>query len=1035
MASLLFNMPTLPHHPHSMAYKFTPIKIKIYTQTAAGGMRSRLCLLALTLCALLWCGGGWAQEPIFRQITADDGLSDNEVYDMLQAKDGAMWFATNLGICRFNGNFFKYYANPTQRSKAATGLHQDDKGRVWAFNFFGEVFYVEGDSLKMFEAFNSAETDNQISMAWSPQNSAFVITTNASIYHYKYIGAGAGNQSGFSLVQRWPIQATDAFFDSKNRCWMLGRQNLKKGALMLQGNQLQAIPLQEGPNVNNPQLQQLLEHNGDVLMVDKVQQQIYRFNGRFFEPFKTLEKVAFVNFIQPANGGEAYLLTRQGVWRVGPQWDVKPAFPAANGHNVSKVLVDKEGNSWISTLDAGVILQPNTPLKTWNDFNALVGSEKVTTVCNGPNSQLLLGFGNGKLALFEPTHGKLTVLFSPKTPGQVSVLKYLPQLNLVCWHSNITYSAWLLPQFSLCRPICYGALKDVDWVSQASAAIVSTGSGLEAANLATLTQPSKSGFKPTVLNLPPFNKRTRAVAWDSASQSVLVGSKEGLGAIRGGSYDSITMLATQLYATAFGKIPGGLLVGTTNRGLILLRRADSGFTAQKTAITDNVLHLAVAYPHAWVHTDRGLKYLNLLSGQVQTLNKSDGLPTSQVNGIAILNNSLFIATPLGLTTYPLQGSTTQGGMPAFPLAIKNISVNGVATPLLGLLTLKHYQNRLRIEAEMPSYKSANGMQFRYKIGAVDSAWRTSKDGIINLDQLQPGRYDVHIAATGYDAIGALAAQHVIINIAPPFWQRWYWYTGIVLLMAGVAVFLMQQRLKRLKKIALEKLEKQRLNASLKRSMLTSIKAQMNPHFIFNALNTIQSFIYSNNKKEANAYLAKFSHLMRMVLEMSNHETVLLEEEIKALKLYLEMERMRFDDTLEFGFEVSAGIKAGHIRIPSMIVQPFVENAIKHGLLHRKTQRELLISFTLQEQGSLLKVTIDDNGIGRAKSAELNRRKNSQFQSFSSMANQKRLELLNMDRKEPIGLTYIDKTDQRGNALGTTVEISIPVRQADQKPHW
>jgi LytS/YehU family sensor histidine kinase len=155
-------------------------------------------------------------------------------------------------------------------------------------------------------------------------------------------------------------------------------------------------------------------------------------------------------------------------------------------------------------------------------------------------------------------------------------------------------------------------------------------------------------------------------------------------------------------------------------------------------------------------------------------------------------------------------------------------------------------------------------------------------------------------------------------------------------------------------------------------MLASIKSQMNPHFLFNALNTIQAYIYTNDKENASVYLGKFSELTRRILEMSNKDCVPLSEEIKSLSLYLELEKIRFEDLLHYTFEVDPALQPDFVYIPSMLIQPYVENAIKHGLLHKKDDRQLWIKF-IKERDCLM-VIIDDNGIGRKRSAQLKRLK-------------------------------------------------------------
>lgn len=208
------------------------------------------------------------------------------------------------------------------------------------------------------------------------------------------------------------------------------------------------------------------------------------------------------------------------------------------------------------------------------------------------------------------------------------------------------------------------------------------------------------------------------------------------------------------------------------------------------------------------------------------------------------------------------------------------------------------------------------------------------------------------------------------------------------------------------------------------SELKAFKSQMNPHFFYNALNTVQSYILSNDKKLAISYLSKFSTLTRSILEMTEKEYISVAEEIKTLELYLDIEKARFNDDFEFQIKTENIDDTDQTKIPSMFLQPFVENAVKHGLLHKEGTKELEILFIIQNE--TLVITISDNGIGRAKSGELNAIKNKNHKSFATEAMQNRIDILNKTRTKPIKLQYIDKKNDFEQASGTTVSIEIPL---------
>jgi tetratricopeptide (TPR) repeat protein len=210
------------------------------------------------------------------------------------------------------------------------------------------------------------------------------------------------------------------------------------------------------------------------------------------------------------------------------------------------------------------------------------------------------------------------------------------------------------------------------------------------------------------------------------------------------------------------------------------------------------------------------------------------------------------------------------------------------------------------------------------------------------------------------------------------------------------------------------------------SELKAIKAQMNPHFIFNALNSIQELFILGDKRLANEQLGNFSILTRKILEVSGKKSISLLEEIDILTKYLSLESIRFEKDFEFHFILSEGIEEDFIEIPPMLIQPIIENAIKHGILHKEGKKRITIDFKEDNSLELLICTISDNGIGRAKSAEINLNRPKSHVSFATIAIQKRLDLLNQNRQNPISLLFEDLKDMNGNALGTKAILQIPL---------
>jgi sensor histidine kinase YesM len=202
--------------------------------------------------------------------------------------------------------------------------------------------------------------------------------------------------------------------------------------------------------------------------------------------------------------------------------------------------------------------------------------------------------------------------------------------------------------------------------------------------------------------------------------------------------------------------------------------------------------------------------------------------------------------------------------------------------------------------------------------------------------------------------------------------------------------------------------------------LKSLRTQMNPHFIFNALNSINNFIVKNDEINANKYLARFSKLMRRILNISELDFIPLEQEIEILELYLQIEHMRFPDKFDYKFEIDEKLNTTDFDIPPMLIQPYIENAVWHGLRYKDKGGILKVEMKLESE--ILKVRIEDNGIGRAKSKELKTENQLNNKSKGIKNTQARLQILSKIYKSDISQKI---TDLNEDGSGTVVEIYIP----------
>ncbi len=391
----------------------------------------------------------------------------------------------------------------------------------------------------------------------------------------------------------------------------------------------------------------------------------------------------------------------------------------------------------------------------------------------------------------------------------------------------------------------------------------------------------------------------------------------------------------------------------------------------------------------------------------------------EVTDVLLKNNTLFFATSKGIV---IKNRAQLESFPKPKLFIENINVAGKFLDVTNLRILNPNENDVTINFSVLSFVPNVKYTVSYKIN--NSRWKTleNTDKSLNLSLLSSGKYTINFAINYNE--NKVDFQTIQFEIEKPWWLKTYFLFLVGFIFIGFIYLIYKIQIKKIhlrNKLVLEKVN---LEKDVNYSKLKAIKSQMNPHFFYNALNTIQSFILSNDKKQAVSFLSKFSTLTRTILEMTEKETISIADEIKTLSLYLDIEKARFDEGFCYQITIDQNINKENSVIPAMLLQPYVENAIKYGLLHKIGEKKVIIEF--KKQVNTLLIIIDDNGIGRIKSSELNAIKNKNHLSFATQATQNRIELLNKYNKKNIQITYKDKFNLNKQATGTSVIFEIPL---------
>ncbi|MBS1610962.1 MAG: histidine kinase, partial [Bacteroidetes bacterium] len=239
---------------------------------------------------------------------------------------------------------------------------------------------------------------------------------------------------------------------------------------------------------------------------------------------------------------------------------------------------------------------------------------------------------------------------------------------------------------------------------------------------------------------------------------------------------------------------------------------------------------------------------------------------------------------------------------------------------------------------------------------------------------------------------------------------------------GITIKKTIEEVKRVKDAAIMQYENNTLKQRSSELEMQALRAQMNPHFIFNSLNSINMFILENNRLQASEYLSKFSKLIRLILQNSQEAFIALEKELEALQLYMELESLRFENKFNYKINVAGDLDVTSIKVPPLIIQPYVENAIWHGLIHKKEKGNLEVRVEIKDK--TIYYTIKDDGVGRKKAEEFKSKSAVKQKSMGMRITADRIALLKQHNQTSIIIN--DLTLENGNAGGTEVQIEIPV---------
>lgn len=952
----------------------------------------------------------YGQNPVYRTIDKTAGLPTNTIYDIFQDAEGFIWIGHDKGLSKYDGFRFKHYQNEEQRGRPLSNLLQDNAGKIWCQNFVGQFFYIENDTLKLSK---HLEPTGMYIPAGILQGNTLVSTGKKGI---RYLNTDTFTIDekvieNYSSNHYTICNKNNYYFLNKNSGRLIisdARGNLREEDAPFRLNYFYPLPVQSG-------MHYLPKYPDDELNLINwnTKETVFKFPNKTF-----IQNTRFLNDSLIA------IITSTGFYLFNNKFE---PFTASNHHffrnkNISNIIRDHEGNWWIGTLNEGILFVPNlTTLRKFEDqsFTAIRTNKR--------NNSLYIGTAHNEVLAYSLGKKQLKKVFSNEINQEIITIFYDSATEAMGYASNNVY---IYPKNKKAI-IQEGSIKDIHKLDNehyvvAASGFVSIYNGEKINPNSTWAKAYKKigyylGKDSTQFRLNNIEVRARALAL--TEDTIYAATTNGLLAYTLNGPVEIKHKGKSVIASDLESYEKTVFAASFNDGLLKVENGELKkiFTPDQSTIA-GIFKLKIVKGIAWMLTETNLIAYDLQTKAIKLIDQTNGLPMDDLRDFSIMNDTVYMVGNKGLVYFPATLSSSDMVKPS--LIINSFIVNRKKEDITKNINLSSNENDIVINYSVIAYKAGNNVKVAYNIN--DSEWRLLENNNreLRLASLAPGYYTVGLRAENHTGVLSKQVQ-ISFTISKPIYLE-AWFIALFLTLIIILIYLHYKQ--RLAKIRYQnKLETDRLQLEqeLQQSLLASIKAQMNPHFIYNSLSSIHAFVYGDDKENAIKYLDRFSELTRKVLELSGHESILLSEEIELLETYISLEKMRFGETFQSSIICAEEIDVHFVKLPSMIIQPFVENAIKHGLLHRKGDKQLHINFARQKDDLL--ITIEDNGVGRKVSGDLKSNKNKKHASFSISANRKRLELLNAKKKNTIGLQIVDKTDEMGRGCGTKVLITIPTQ--------
>lgn len=955
--------------------------------------------VCFTLLLLYSCFFSAAQEMITRQYTNRQGLPVDDVFCAAQDKNGFMWFGTAFGIAYFDGrNFTHYYRNEGMINKAVTDIKEAGGDSLIFISYPDALQSIHGQTGRI-------QTLAQNITSFKPSrmerfgNSFFIYqpgTDQFAVWEKKNLRMMNVNTilqtTGVILNGIVTINDGYAYLLCTTAGAFLVHEDRKTDHLMVQEGVTDAL---------------LLKNKNLVLAGEK---NIYfvELGKNLVWPVAQLPAGFKVNNMVEEAGGEILLggidknllelknerltdVTRQHILRTG---------------TLRRFFDDSDRNTWFCT-NNGILL------KKKNAFTSLAATlpnndiEQLLT----RNSMLFIGTANG-LALLN-TDNSVEAIPLPAEPGKgqsVEILRNAGNNNIV---AAVTGTQGINTPY---REINTGAGKIMLFNREFAAPASNGDSWVFDEGSKMLLRYAGNDPQPADMFNLQFSGCRKIYTHIFYKEQDWFGTDKGIVRIRNNRPEHIPSVSGKKLQQVFKFLidRDNVLWLATDDGLLYYRdRSFNRFFIGEGYIA-NYCHDIVqdASGNKWIATWDGIVFSN--GTTTRRLNIRDGLISKTVNCLALDDNRkiLYAGTNAGLSMLHINKGLEQFSKKAFVSCYQRDSLR---TPVRENSMLPPGNYSFAFNISIPEYGFPEEITFDYRMD--DGEWKLLKDYTINIDDIRSGRHHFYVRPHMSENLISSPVTEFVFTIKTPFYKKWWFIILMIALAQGLIIAAISYINKRKRKQAIRKHQQLLELATLRQKAFTTL---INPHFIFNALNSIQHYINKQDRQAANRYLSDFASLIRRNFDAAQQAFIPLDEELENIRLYLQLEKMRFPGKFEYELFITGDVDEEEHVIPSMIIQPFLENAVLHGLSSRPDSGLLQIRIDHKEEA--LSIEITDNGIGIEKSRSL--RAGSPHKSRGMQLIREKLAVLSQFGDKPV-LLNITEAVPGSEYPGVRISIIIP----------